>query len=304
MSSSTWSTTRAATVFVTIVALFNTLQWGPGGVQAAEDVGKDKDKAETREYTCSSPFCMQKCCEDGTYFNEDYTCVPANSSLIQWSPTMILEDREDVDPSKLQILYGMPTGCGDEEVVIYSGPFVLLPDGTLEAQDSHVNQSEVTSRYCLEYNQDIEEVVGVYCEPLKEEPDTESYEVQRHDRSHISNSNINSSDSNNINSNNNINISNINTDMMEKVKKVGIGNNEDKPIPKYITAMFTEFGTEILAKVFTIQSDQVKIRYDEIRECNEKITSLEDEIAKRDEIISELRGKCIEKPILETNKSS
>ncbi|CAL4099570.1 unnamed protein product [Meganyctiphanes norvegica] len=179
MSSDTCSTTRAATVFVTIVALLNTLQWGPGGVQAGEGVGMDIFNTPILRETCSIPHCIQKCCEDGNYFSDYYICWPGNSSLKQWSPTMILEDREDVDLSKLQILYGMP--CGFEEVTFYTGTFVILQDGRLEGQDLHINQLIRTSKFCLDYNQDIEQVWVVFCEPVKEEPDTESRTVGRLD---------------------------------------------------------------------------------------------------------------------------
>ncbi|CAL4068058.1 unnamed protein product [Meganyctiphanes norvegica] len=179
MSASGTNSSRAASVFVATVTLWLILQCGSVIAQAAEDDGTTTDMMLTTEeevvatvkpnVPCDSPPCIQKCCEDGKMFDEELECVHANNSL--WSPTMFFGGREDVDPSKLQIVYGFPTGCAEEDIILHeAGPFYLLQDDTMESENG--SQSELTSRYCLEYL--YEDLIGVYCSPIEEEePDTD-----------------------------------------------------------------------------------------------------------------------------------
>ncbi|CAL4108928.1 unnamed protein product, partial [Meganyctiphanes norvegica] len=126
-----------------------------------------------RDATCdssSNPLCVSKCCEDGLEFDEEWECTLTNNS--QLSPATFLGSREDVDISKLQYVYGFPTGCNEDDLIVHEyGPFHLLQDGSMYSVNG--SHAELTTRYCLEYIPDMDEVMGIYCTPLEEEPEPE-----------------------------------------------------------------------------------------------------------------------------------
>ncbi|CAL4095924.1 unnamed protein product, partial [Meganyctiphanes norvegica] len=160
-----WFMSREWVVCLAILALSHStiVHADEDGPTTDEEQGKEprslnEDLVETED-TCDSPLCVRKCCQDGEHF-VNYQCVPTNSS--RWRPDKFLVDRKDVDPAKLQVVFGMPPLCSMDEIILIDNThFSLLQDGMMLAQNHSL--AVPPSNYCLEYVQDIEGVLGLYC---------------------------------------------------------------------------------------------------------------------------------------------
>ncbi|CAL4230380.1 unnamed protein product, partial [Meganyctiphanes norvegica] len=121
---------------------------------------------------CDGLLCVRKCCPKGEHISKNYkeTVECVISDTIRWTPTVYLKGREDVDldPTQLQVVYGLPLRCSFDLHVIEDS-FRLLQNGRMLAQ--YHNWAETDERYCLDNIEGYEKDHGIYCYDPEEKPE-------------------------------------------------------------------------------------------------------------------------------------